>query len=218
MRVAVKRSSKRRRTRPRSSASSAPSLQTASSSLSTMIARHALVDDLGHRAVAEGEHGRAARHRLDHHQTERLGPVDGEQQAARLAQEARLAALVDLADELDAGLSQQRLDLGLEVLLVDAIDLGRDLQRNADGARDADGPVDALLGRDAADESQVAAARAERRRQQVARQAVIDGGDDSDASGIGRRAARWRSTPAASRESRRRAAAGPAGPAGRAGS
>ena len=63
----------------------------------------AVVDHLGHRAVPEGQHGRAAGHRLDHGEAERLRPVDGEEKRARFAEELDLAAVVDLADELDAG-------------------------------------------------------------------------------------------------------------------
>src|SRR6266542_6854779 len=37
-------------------------------------AGHAMLDDFGHRAAAEGDHRRAAGHRLDHNQAERLGP------------------------------------------------------------------------------------------------------------------------------------------------
>src|SRR5215207_3436880 len=37
---------------------------------------HAMFDDLGYRAAAEGDHRCAASHCLDHHQAERLGPVD----------------------------------------------------------------------------------------------------------------------------------------------
>jgi len=76
----------------------------------------------------------------------RLRPIDGKQQGARLAEKGRLAALVDLADVLDAGLLQQRLDLGAEILHVHTIHLGRDLERQAGGAGDGYGAVQALLG------------------------------------------------------------------------
>ena len=41
----------------------------------------------GTEPLAKGDHRRAAGHRLDHHQAERLGPVDGEQQRRGVAQE-----------------------------------------------------------------------------------------------------------------------------------
>ena len=64
-----------------------------------------------------------------------------------------------------------------EIGLVDPIDLGGDLQRNAERARDLDGPVGPLLRRDAPEKREIAAARLEDRPVQVDRQAVIDGLD-----------------------------------------
>ena len=107
----------------------------------------------------ESQDGGAAGHRLDHGESERLGPVDREEEGARLAEELDLAAIVDLADELDARFLQQGLDLRAEVGLVYAIDLGGNLQRQAGGARDRNRAVDALLRRYAAEERQIAATR-----------------------------------------------------------
>ena len=119
----------------------------------------AVVDDLRHRAAAERQDRRAAGHGLDHGKAERLRPVDGKQQRLRLAQELRLLMLVDLADEFDAGAVEQRLDLRPEIGFVGAVDLGCDLQRNAERARDRDGAVGPLLRRDAAEKGDIAAAR-----------------------------------------------------------
>jgi hypothetical protein len=71
-------------------------------------ARDALVDDFRNRTPAECKDTCAARHRLDHHQAERLRPIDREQKRQRLAQEFRLAALIDLADELDPRIARKR--------------------------------------------------------------------------------------------------------------
>src|SRR5690606_29969276 len=136
------------------------------------VAGYAVLDDLGNRAVPEGKHRRAAGHGLDHNEPERLGPVDREQQRARIAQEPALAALVDLADEFDAGLIQQRCNLALEIRLVDAVDLRRDLQRQADGAGYGYRAVDALLRRYATKEGEIAATSNQGRGEQVARDAV----------------------------------------------
>ena len=103
------------------------------------------VDDLRHRAAAERQDRRAAGHRLDHGEAERFRPVDGKQQRLRVAEELRLLMFVDLADEFDAGAVEQRLDLGPEIGLVDAVDLCSDLQRNAKRARNRDGAVGTLL-------------------------------------------------------------------------
>ena len=94
-------------------------------------ARDALVDDFRNGTLAESKDGCAARHRLDHHQAERLGPIDREQERVRLAQEFGLAALIDLADELDPRIAQQRYDRFVEVGFVDLVDFGSDLQGNA---------------------------------------------------------------------------------------
>ena len=75
------------------------------------IAGHPVLDDLGRGAAAERHHRRAAGHGLDHHQTERLGPVDGEQQRLRPAEKGGLLGVADLAHELHQGIVQQRPDL-----------------------------------------------------------------------------------------------------------
>src|SRR5690606_14881876 len=118
----------------------------------------AFVDDLRHRAVAPGDHRRAAGHRLDHHQSEGLGPVDRKEQRARVAEELRFLLVADLAEVFDARLLEQRFDHVLEVFAVRPVDLRRDAQRQAGRARDRDRAVDALLRRDAPEEREVVAA------------------------------------------------------------
>src|SRR5688572_10505128 len=61
----------------------------------------AVVDDLRHRAGLEGNDGRAAGHGLDHDETERFWPIDGEQQRGRARQKLPFRFIIDLADELD---------------------------------------------------------------------------------------------------------------------
>src|SRR5690349_4470111 len=60
-----------------------------------------VLDDLAHRAVAPGHDGGATGHGLNHHEAERLGPVDREKQGERLTKEPVLVGPTDLADELD---------------------------------------------------------------------------------------------------------------------
>jgi hypothetical protein len=105
----------------------------------------AVVDHFRHRAAAEGHHRRAARQRLDHHQPEGLGPVDGKEEGAGVPEERRLPRLVDLADELDERMGEQAADVALEVVAIGGVDLGGDLQRPAARRGDGDGAVDALL-------------------------------------------------------------------------
>ena len=106
----------------------------------------ALVDDFRNRPMAESKHGRAARHCLDHHQAERLRPIDREQERLRLAQEFGLAALIDLADELDPRIAQQRYDLFVEIGFIDLVDFGGDLQGNAERPCYPNGAVGPLFG------------------------------------------------------------------------
>ena len=100
--------------------------------VSTMKPLTPSVDDLGHRAGPPGDDRRAARHRLDHHQPERLAPSRSGR-AARCASPRKSAFVgsADLADELDERRLEQRLDLPLEVLAIGVVDLGGDAQRHA---------------------------------------------------------------------------------------
>src|SRR5713226_10331003 len=61
-------------------------------------AGYAVVHDFRHRPPAKGEHRRAASHRFDHHQSERLGPVDRAEKCQRLAEEGGFFAIVDFTD------------------------------------------------------------------------------------------------------------------------
>ena len=92
----------------------------------------------------------------------------------RAGEERGLLRVVDLADELDVGmLADQRLDLGVVVRLVGVINLGGDLQRHSRLCRDADGAVDAFLGRDASQERRIVLLDG-LRRQQPGRHAVVN--------------------------------------------
>ena len=91
--------------------------------------RDALVDDFRNRAATKPEHRRAARHRFDHHEPERFGPIDRKQQSQRVAEEFDLVAIVDLADEFHAGPIQQRRDRLAEIGFVSLVDFRGDLQR-----------------------------------------------------------------------------------------
>ena len=95
----------------------------------------AVGDHLRHRAAIERDHRRAARHRLDHHQAERLRPVDRHQQRDRAAEECRLLVIVDLADVIHIRAVHHRLDLLVVIVAVGAVDLGGDLQASRRNAR-----------------------------------------------------------------------------------
>jgi hypothetical protein len=99
------------------------------------------------------------------------GRRSGTARRARLAEEFALGGLVDLTDEFNAGPVEQRLDPYAEILLVD---LGRNLERDAESARDSNRRLDPFFRRNAAEESEIAAARVEGGLEQIDRQPVID--------------------------------------------
>jgi hypothetical protein len=56
-----------------------------------------------------------------HYQAERLRPIDWEQKRLGLAQKFGLAALIDLADELDSRIAQQWCDLFAEIFSITSL-------------------------------------------------------------------------------------------------
>jgi len=110
------------------------------------------------------DHRRAARHRLDHHEAERLRPVDGEQQRAGAAEEGGLADVLDLPDEFDERIVEERRDDALDVLAIVCVDLGGDAQRHAHALGHLDGDLGLLLRRQPAEERQVLAGLGHERR------------------------------------------------------
>ena len=146
-------------------------------------ARDAVGDDLWYGAIAESDHRCAGRHRLDHHEAEGLRPIDREGEREGVAEEILLLFLVDLADELDEGMVDHRLDDLVPVILVSLVDLRGDLQRNAGADRHLDRTVGALLRGDAAEEGEVAALRLRVERAVLSRQSVMDGREPVDVLG-----------------------------------
>src|SRR6185312_7740292 len=118
----------------------------------------------GHRAAAPGDDRRPLTHRLDHHEAERFGPVDGEQKRRGVAEKLSLFMVANLTDELDQRMIELRANHVLEIFLVGRIDLRGDLQWEPDLFRNFDRPIWALLGRDAAEECEIAATRVDDRR------------------------------------------------------
>ena len=69
---------------------------------------HAVLDDLGRRAVAEGNDRSAASERLDHHHPERLRPADRVEQRDRVGEETVSGVYPDFADVLDVAAEEWR--------------------------------------------------------------------------------------------------------------
>ena len=111
---------------------------------------HTMQQDLGNRAARIRNHRSAACHRLDHHQSERFGPIDREQHRNRIPQKFGLLGLPNFSHEFDQRMVQKRFDLFLEIIPIRAIDLGSDLQLLAGADRNLDGMIETFLRRDPA--------------------------------------------------------------------
>ena len=173
-------------------------------------ARDAVLDDLRHGPAIVSDHRAAAGHRLDHHETERLRPVDRDKQRDRTAQERSLVLVADLADVFDiARPIEQRLDLLVVVVAIRPVDLRGDLERHAAMLRDVDRAIDPLLRRDAPEKREVgwrdrAAASASFREDR-------DGRCESSSPAAAAAAANWKSRSPARRKTCRTPADAPAG-------
>src|SRR5207244_10597770 len=88
-----------------------------------------IFDDFGDGSSVERDHRRAAGHCVDQYQPKRFGPGDRRQQRDGTAEIARFFTVADLADILDVAGCQQLADFGFEVVAVDSVDLGCNLQR-----------------------------------------------------------------------------------------
>src|SRR6185369_12701681 len=117
-------------------------------------AGNAFVNDLRHRAAAEANYGSATSHGFNHGQSKRFRPVNRKQQRNGIAQKTCLLNLGDFTDEVNLGAIDQAGHLRDVVFVIDAIDLGRDLQWNLAAARYLDRALDALFRGDAAEEGQ----------------------------------------------------------------
>src|SRR6266498_1500110 len=115
-------------------------------------AGHPVLDHLRHRAAAQGDHGRAAGHRLDHHDPERLVPLDREDQAAGACQQILLLLGVGLAEPFGVGAQQGAHALFEVALLGGLVALGGDHDRVAGLARRLDRQVRGLLRADPPEE------------------------------------------------------------------
>src|SRR5690606_38663419 len=140
-----------------------------------MKARQAIFNDFRHGAKGPGNYRRPASHRLDHHQSKRLRPVDWEKKCLGAGKEGGLFGLVDFADELHKRIVEQWADLGLEVVSVGLVDLRGDLQRNTGPLGDFDRSIRALVVTDAAQEGEVIALAVWMEAMQPCGQAMIDG-------------------------------------------
>ena len=125
------------------------------------VAGLAAIDDLAHRPALERDHRRAAHHRLDDREAERLRESDRMEQRSRAAEDLRPAARADRAEVRHPVAVDARLDAFAEVRLV--VDDPADHEPAAGGGCDLDRLRCSLVRVDAAErDERVAPGRVER--------------------------------------------------------
>src|SRR5262249_15988363 len=113
---------------------------------------------------------------VEQSQPERFGPGDRRQQRDGPAEKTRFFPGADLADILDVGGRQQLADFGFEIVAIDGVDLGCNLQRYPTALGYPDRLINGLLRRNAPEKGKVG--RPNRLwRQQLLRQAMVNGAD-----------------------------------------
>src|SRR5215472_10573007 len=139
-------------------------------------AGHAVLDDFGNGSAAPSNDRGAAGHRLDHHQAERLGPIDRDQHRHGIAEKVLLLTLIDLADKLNLIAVQERFDLLLEIVSLHPRYFCRDAQREISRSRQLDRDMRSFFWREAAQKRQIASGL-QIRQQQPLGKTVINGVD-----------------------------------------
>src|SRR5207302_7714249 len=86
---------------------------------------------------------------------ERLRPVDRKEQSSGAAEQFVFFRMTNFTDELNEGFVQQMLDVFVEVVAVDAVDLGRDLELAARSPGNLDGPVHSLFRRNPPEKEEI---------------------------------------------------------------
>src|SRR5262245_42922039 len=137
-------------------------------------------DDLSYRSAWPRDDGGPAGHRFDHHQSERLRPVDRKQQGRGVAKEGLLLPVVHLANEPDIVVIEERLDRLVEIAIFTARHLGGNAQWQARAMGHPDRDIRTLLRRDPAQECEIAF-RPLGEREQVRGHAVMNGGQPVEA-------------------------------------
>src|SRR5262245_32604537 len=107
------------------------------------------------RAAWEGEHWRAASHRLDQHEAEGFIPLNREQKSARVGQQRVLAREISFADVFDLVPIEEWHDFLFPVVAEERLDFARQLEPYAGAAGGGNRQVRALARRHAAEKGNV---------------------------------------------------------------
>jgi hypothetical protein len=108
---------------------------------------HPVADDFADGAPRKCEHRRAARHRFDHDETERLVPLNREQQRSRPREERVLHREVGFTDVLDVATVDERQHLAGPVVGECGLDLAGQLEPDARAPRGLNREMRPLTGR-----------------------------------------------------------------------
>lgn len=114
-----------------------------------------VMQHLGDRAVLKRDDGSSTGHRLNHYESEGFAPRDWEEERRGIPQEFLFLVLGNLTNELNIALREQRLDRGFEILPIDAVHLGRDLEGNAGPRCDSNRGVRRLFWGDAPQKGEI---------------------------------------------------------------
>ena len=109
-----------------------------------------MFEDFWYRPIGPCNDGRSTRHRLDHHQTERFGPIDGKEKCRSTAKKVGLLVFANLTDKLDQGILDHRLYDLSKISAIGWVNFRGNLQLSADLLGYRNRPVWPLLGCDAA--------------------------------------------------------------------
>src|SRR5258708_12643523 len=111
-------------------------------------AGYAVINNFRYRTRPERDNRRAARHRFDHDQTERFGPVDRKQQSRSIRQKLLLGSIIYFTSQPDLVAIDLRFKPFLEVTPLTTRYFRRDAKRHSCGTRNANGDFRPLFGGD----------------------------------------------------------------------
>src|SRR5271166_5540195 len=116
---------------------------------------HSVDEQLWGRTYRAGEHRSAQSQRFNIYHAKRLRPVNRYQKRKSIAHQLAFSSLIQLSKKLDKRMIQKWLYDGSEIIAVLRTYLCGDLERNTGSMGNLDGTLRPLVGRDAANETQI---------------------------------------------------------------
>src|SRR5258708_38145069 len=118
-------------------------------------AGYAVINNFRYRTRPERDNRRAARHRFDHDQTERFGPVDRKQQSRSIRQKLLLGSIIYFTSQPNLVAIDFRFKPFLEVTPLTTRYFRRDAKRHSCGTRNANGDFRPLFGGESAEKGKI---------------------------------------------------------------